>query len=372
MSAGGPRRVLLAPVTATPTKPLTPSHVKFLLWTDVMYRATALLTGVTYRCSHTTYHPTEQTLGFWAYLDRTRGEDDYEELTEAQIGELYVAYRAEGRTASGADLRPYEAAVEQGWVHPVSTRVLRQWTSHYARLGMHDPGLLAHQPPGLSLEETLGLLAELNVLVDLRPLGGPVHLDLTRYGLPLRQIVGADGRPNYLACALRELLPMAPEYDEVVLLRDPELDPDYQLLHRVLGLLGTRTRRFVIGRVPIDGTIRSARHGDWRGYDVPSLLAAVNGDGEQAAVRLGLRLYFITVLGPGPEQSLRLDLLRQCVARADRILAARGTAPGDEVAPLLARHRSDHLYVNPYRLTAELFGRRRSTPHEALLAQVYL
>ncbi|MFJ9562647.1 hypothetical protein ACIRQQ_21695 [Streptomyces fuscichromogenes] len=371
MSAG-PRRVLLAPVTATPTKALTPSHVKFLLWTDVMYRATTLLARATYRCSHTTYHPTEQTLGFWAYLDRTRGENDYEELTEAQIGELYVAYRAEGRPASAAGLRPYAEAVEQGWVHPVSRRVLQHWTVHYGRLGMHDPGLLAHQPPGLGLEEALDRLADLDLLVDLRSHGGPVHLDLTRYGLPLRQIIGPDGRPNYLACALRELLPLAPEYDEVVLLRDPELDPDYQLLHRVLALLGTRTHRFVIGRVPIDGAVRSARHGDWRGHDVPSLLAAVSEDADPSAVRLGLRLYFITVLGPGPEQSLRYDLLRQCVSRAQRLLANRGATVGDQAEALLARHRKDHLYVNPYRLTADLFGRRRPTPPDELLAQVYL
>ncbi|MCX5150876.1 hypothetical protein OHB36_29675 [Streptomyces sp. NBC_00320] len=368
----GPRRVLLAPVTATPTKALTPSHVKFLLWTDVMYRATALLADVTYRCSHTTYHPTEQTLGFWEYLDRTRTGDDYAELTEAQIGERYVAYRAEGRKACESALRPYAAAVEQGWVHPVSRRVLHQWTAHYERLGMHDPGLLAHQPPGLGLEEALERLAELNVLVDLRPHGGPVHLDLTRHGLPLRQIVGADGRPNYLACALRELLPLAPHYDEVVLLRDPELDPDYQLLHRVLELLGTRAHRFVIGRVPIDGAVRSARHGDWRGHDVPSLLAAVSGDADPSAVRLGLRLYFIAVLGPGPEQSLRYDLLHQCVARAERLLADRDTAAVDQAEELLTRHRRDHLYVNPYQVTAALFGRRRPAPPEKLLAQVYL
>jgi hypothetical protein len=59
------RRVLLAPVTVTPTKPLTPSHLKGLLWTDVMYRATAAVADVTYRYSHTTYNQTEQTLGFW-------------------------------------------------------------------------------------------------------------------------------------------------------------------------------------------------------------------------------------------------------------------------------------------------------------------
>ncbi|MEU2225598.1 hypothetical protein [Streptomyces sp. NPDC018347] len=53
------RRVLLAPITVTPSKPLTPSHLKGLLWTDVMHRATRPLAEVTHRCSHTTYHPTE-------------------------------------------------------------------------------------------------------------------------------------------------------------------------------------------------------------------------------------------------------------------------------------------------------------------------
>ena len=122
----------------------------------------------------------------------------------------------------------------------------------------------------------------------------------------------------------------------------------------------------------INGAVRSARKGDWRGHDVPNMLAAVGGDADSPAVRLGLRLYFITVLGPGPEQSLRYDLLRQCVARAERILAAHGTEPGDEVVSLLARHRSGHLYVNPYRLTADLFGRRRPTPPDDLLSRVYL
>lgn len=46
-------RVLLAPITVTPSKPLTPSHLKGLLWTDVMYRATAQLAEVTYRYSPT-------------------------------------------------------------------------------------------------------------------------------------------------------------------------------------------------------------------------------------------------------------------------------------------------------------------------------
>jgi hypothetical protein len=102
----GRRRVLLAPITVTPTKPLTPSHIKGLLWAEVMYKATRLLADVTYRYSHTTYHPTEQTLGCWEHLDRTVGDGDYSSLTEEQIGELYVGYRSTAWRAPAAALRP--------------------------------------------------------------------------------------------------------------------------------------------------------------------------------------------------------------------------------------------------------------------------
>ena len=55
-------RVLIAPVTVSPTKALTPSHIKGLLWVDVMHRATALVADVTYRYSNTTFNTTRQTL----------------------------------------------------------------------------------------------------------------------------------------------------------------------------------------------------------------------------------------------------------------------------------------------------------------------
>ncbi|MGP8298522.1 hypothetical protein ACTPOK_11345 [Streptomyces inhibens] len=369
------RRVLLAPVTITPSKPLTPSHLKGLLWTDVMYRATAHLAEVSYRYSHTTYDPTEQTLGFWEYLDRAVGRADYSGLTEEEIGELYVAYRAERRHPPATALRPYAEAVERyGWRHPAGERVLEIWASHYARLGLHDPGLTEHQPPGLSLTEMLDRIGELGICLDHRPAGGPVYLDLTRHGLPLRQIVTPDGQPNYLACALRELLPLATRFDEVVLLYDKELDPDYQLLARVLGRLGPQVRRTPIGRVPIDGRITSARHGNWHATTAGALLRACSQEHDAAAVRLGMRLYFIATLGPGQQQSFRRDLLHQCITRAERLLsAARATQPDTAGMPAaLARHRRDHVYVDPYRLTSSLLGKRRPAPPLDLISSVFL
>ncbi|MFB6806817.1 hypothetical protein [Streptomyces sp. NPDC056387] len=376
------KNVLLAPVTVTPTKPLTPSHLKGLLWTDVMFRATAPLAAVTYRYSHTTYHVTEQTVGFWEFLDRTHGAADYARLSEEEIGDLYVRYRADGQRQGADVLRPYRDAVEHGgWVHPASERMLRLWAGHYERLGMHDPGLGEHQPPGLGLEEMLERLAAVGLVLDQRLCGGPVYLDLTRYGMPLRRIVTADGRPNYLACALRELLPLAPRYDEVVLLYDRELDADYQLLNRVLTRLGPTVRRVPIGRVPIDGKITSARHGGWHDHTAGALLRASAeacedaGEDAEGALRLGMRLYFIATLGPGQQQSFRHDLLRHCLTVAVRLLrrsAAAAASGAGGLAAALERHRRDHTYVDPYRLACSLLGRGRPAPDAGLLSAVFL
>ncbi|WP_308295046.1 hypothetical protein [Streptomyces sp. NK08204] len=367
------RRVLLAPITVTPSKPLTPSHLKGLLWTDVMYRATAQLAEVTYRYSPTTYHLTEQTLGFWEYLDRTVGDTDYSGLTEEAIGELYVGYRSEGQRAGLAALRPYEEAVElHGWVHPASARVLELWAAHYARLGMHDPGLLAHQPPGLGLEEVIDRLGAVGMCLDQRAYGGPVFLDATRYGLPLRQIVDAQGRPNYLACALRELVPLAPRFDEMVLLYDRELEPDYLLLERTLSEFGATVRRVTLGRVPIDGVIRSARHGDWHDHTTGAVLSRAAAEYDDPVLRLGLRLYFIAVLGQGQQQSFRHEALRQSLARAARLLSRASATDPAPLEEVLSRHRGDHLYVNPYRLTSSLLARHRPAPSPDLLSAVYL
>lgn len=211
--------------------------------------------------------------------------------------------------------------------------------------------------------------------LDQRDVGGPVYLDATRYGLPLRQIVTADGRPNYVACALRELLPLAPRYDEIVLLYDRELDPDYRALERVLSLKGPTVHRVPIGRVPIGGKISSARRGGWGDHTVEALLRSFADAADPAAVRLAMRLYFIASLGPGQQDSFRRDLLGRYLVRAEGLLSRAAEAP--EVGPealsaLLRGHRRGHIhtYVDPYRLTSSLLGRRGPAVGRSLLATV--
>ena len=365
-------RILLAPVTVTPSKPLTPSHLKGLLWTDVMYRACRLSARVDFRASHSCYHQTEQTLGFWEFLDRAVGDVDYGEFDEQQIGALYMRFRADRSRPPSQALHPYAAAVEQGWAHPSAARMLELWRGHYATLGLHDPGLGHWQPPGYSMAEVVDLLESAGICLDHRALGGPVFLDLTAEGMPLRQILGADGSPNLIGCALRDLLPLAPHYDEVVLLHDPELAADYRLLARALDRCGASARTVAVGRVPLDGRIASAREGGWQDVTADRLLPRLAARFGPAALRLGARVYFIAGLGPGDQQSFREDLLVHSTVRAERMLAAAEERAARSPAQIAERHRGGQHSTDPYRLTAGLLARHGPKPAMDLLEAVFL
>jgi hypothetical protein len=366
-------KVLIAPVTVTPTKALVASHLKGLLWVDVMYQATRLtVDDVIYRYSNTTYNTTAQTLGFWEYLDRTFGDLDYQSYDENAIGELYVRYHAGPDRAPFAALRPYLRAVDDsGWMHPVSDRLIQLWRGHFARLGMHDPGLADVQPPRMVLDEVLEYLLDRDLCLDQRPIGGPVYLDATRFGLPLRQIVTAESQPNYLAAALRDLVPLAEEFDEIVLVHDRELTEDFELLRRTLCAVGGRAVRVAVDRVPIDGVAQSSRHGGWQGGTVAGMLAAC-ADAEPRELRLGMRVYFLSVLGKSSDQSFDTRLMLRAINRASKLLAEPSPRlSDDELAKYAAQHRKDHLYVDPYRLTCELLRKHRKPPVHDVVERVY-
>jgi hypothetical protein len=365
--------ILLAPVTVTPTKPLTPSHVKFLLWMDVLQRATACLGEVSCLYSHRTFALTQQVLGFWEYLDRVVPGVRHEDLTEQEIGALYVRSHAAPSTATAETLRPYAERVErEGWFHPVTRRLLDLWEEQYRVIGLLDPALGRHQAGRLPQEDVVARLLDAEIGLDLRPWGGPVYLDLSAHGLPLRQIVDAQGRPNFLMCALRELLLVAGRYDHVVLASDAELAPDYRLLARTLDHFGVRVSRIAVTRVPIAGVSRSTRHGGWEGCTLSALIDRFVPEFGVPAFRLGLRLYLVAGLGKGSGQSFDPDHLRRQLNRAARLLDQEPPAgPSPELEGFLRRLAGDDGYVDPYRLTSSLLARHRPAPLRDLLGTVY-
>ncbi len=366
-------RILVAPIPVTPTKPLMPSHLKFHLWLDVMVRASAQLATVDHLHCHTAANACQQTLGFWEFLDRECGNLDHAGLDEKAIGGLYLRYHG-AQKASRAALLPYLRAYERScWIHPASQAMLRHWTAHFALLGIRDPGLCTALPAAMSTEEVIDLLCMHRLCVDARPDGGKVYLDNTARGLPLRAMVEETGLPNYLMLLLRELVPRARHYDEIVLAHDEEIAADYVQLQKTLESLGATVSRLSLSRVAINGVVRSSRHGDWDGHTVPEIAAPALAQSSLDAVRLGHRIYYVSVIGKGAGKSFDAAALAKCVRRAEKLLACRQEPDLPAYRPWLRGYvNRDSAHVDPYRLATALLDRGRPVPLEHLLEDVFL
>ncbi|MGH2954043.1 MAG: hypothetical protein ACRDK9_08490 [Solirubrobacterales bacterium] len=364
----------LAPVTITPTKPLTPSHVKGLLWLDVMRKGTSELVETAYVWNSRTPCLSAQTLAFWEYLDRTVGEAAWDRCTERELGELYVRCHAQAEPPGFDALRPYLDRVEaEGWTHPASRRLIDLWLEQLGLLAIEDPGMAVDRAPGLSAADALDLLDERGLLVDHRRFGGPAYVDGARWGLPLRQLVGEDGHANYVLAVLRELIPLIGRHDRFLLAFDEELAEDYVLIDRVLCELGASVSRLALGRVPIDGAIRSSRHGGWEGHTLADLSRLCLEQFDLPAYRLGMRIYFIAILKRSSPQSFRPELLRRSLLRAQRIIETPGSGSGDDDYLAFLRDKlADGGYVDPHRLTTSLLDRHRRVPTERLVRSVFL
>jgi hypothetical protein len=331
--------------------------MKALLWLDTLYRATSVLHDVTYLQNRAAFDATQQTIGFWAYLDATETSEDYEGRDDVWVGERYVQYHAAASPLDPTTAAAYEARVGAGWIHPTGRVVLDRWRKHYSLLGLHDPGLFQTNRPRLGLDDLTEELASADLVLDLRPIGGSLYLDLTHEGLPLRSLRSADGKANHLAFALRELLERASGYDSVVLLCDDDMAQDYRLIQRVLQVRGHDVHRLALGRVPIDGITQSSRKGGWQGFTVDKLLEPLLRDHAPRAVQLGTRLYFVAGLGRSGRQSFRADLLQSFVRKAETILERCGGAgPSPLPGRALRCLERAGCYVDPYGVVSLLLS----------------
>jgi hypothetical protein len=361
-------RILVAPITVSPTKPLTPTHLNYLLSIDMLGRATAAIADVTCVYDHLAFADGHQTVAFWEYLDRVWAGTDFRRADERWIGELYKRHHAEPAPAPARRLRPYiERVQEQRWMHPSAVRVLEIWQSHYQTLNLAGPHTAGPMAPRLPDSVLIDELVGADLCIDGRPLGAPVYLDLTAQGIALRALVSADGQANYLVCVLGQLLPMVGEYDLTVLMYDRAMRDDYVMIERVLRVFGARTARVEVSRVPIGGVAVSSRHGGWEDYLLPEVRTAAGG--ADAEFQLGARLYLSAVFGRGSQHSFTVAELSRWVARARRLLDAPA-AGGDPVDFLRGLARGAG-YVDPYRLTSRLLGKDQKIPVRTLIENVY-
>ncbi|MET9125896.1 hypothetical protein [Streptomyces sp. NPDC004528] len=358
-------RVLLAPVTVSPTKPLTPTHLKYLLSLDMIRRATGAFADVDVAYHHAVYAGSRQVAGFWHYLERHHPGLDAHALSEEDIGHLYVAHHRDA-SAPFASIRPMVRRAENGWTHPVTARLLDLWEQHYRRLGMADPHLGRGRPELASADEVIDLMSRHAVCLDGRPLSAPVHLDATRRGLPLRAVLNEEGQANYLLYLLRELIPLLPRYDLVVLAHDVELRHDYRTVAHVLETLGSRVVRFEVPRVPLEGVTRSARAGGWEGYTLDAYQGRLVEEHGLAAFRLGLRLYLVAGLGRTAAQSFALRPLERWIRRAARLLRDHAGDAAEPV-PYLTGITGRLGYADPYRVATALLSKDGDVPVAGLI-----
>jgi hypothetical protein len=172
--------------------------------------------------------------------------------------------------------------------------------------------------------------------------------------------------------ALRQLLPLAGRCDRLLLVCDRDIEADHVLLQRVLSVFGASVSRLTLGRVALGNSLASSRHGGWEDCTVDALTESALSEFSPAAVRLGLRLYFIAVLARDSGRRFELHVLRKQLRRAERLLGAARRAdetPGQEFLAALAGR---HGWVDPYRLTASLLERHRAPAPRAVLEEVFL
>jgi hypothetical protein len=373
-------RILFAPIAITPTKALTPSHLKALLWADVLYRSTRRVHELHYLANRRTFDVTNQVIAFWAYLDE-KGIDpeslrssDLDDVSEdLKITALYVEHHRQRYAPTLAQVHAYRQRIEDGFVHPVSERLLTLWQEQLAWLGARLPSVFASERLAITAEETVERLSQLGVCLDYRPLGGPLYLDATERGLPLRKLSGGPGDFNYVLCILRELLPIAAQYDAVLLAFDREAEADYMLVSEVLRRAGANPVRLRLDRVPIDGEILSARSGGLARYAVEGLRRELRAYPLEA-VRLGLRLYFIAYLGKTAKESISFPLLHRFVRRAATMLESPVSRPATEaVDAMLLDMTQRTVCVDPYRVTSSLMDRgERGELGRSLIGEVFI
>lgn len=342
---------LYAPVGITPTKPLTPSHLKGVLQLDFMHRFEGLFTPGTIWHNRRPWDISLQTIRFWDYLDREHSGVDFSTMGEGDIGALYIDCHRSGGLPAADRVAAYAGRIEaEGYVHPASHRILTLWGEVFATLGLAQDALFHSAPFGLDQEAVLARLRAQDIVLDQRHFGGGIYLDLTDEGRPLRVLVSEDGLPNYILAILRDLLDCAPRYDHVCLYHDANIQRDYEALARVLERLGMRCRRIGFMRVPIDGQVLSAKQGGWEQYTGARLLKRVASGASEAEIRLGFRLYFLHELGLRQPDSYSDAGLGECLEHARRLLAVHEPAPptaADQtaLAGLIKRDGSANVYA---------------------------
>lgn len=285
-------RYVIYPIHIAPTKPLTPTHVRHLLYVDCLYRGLkAKGIEVCYPYNRLRMDVTPQVLKLAQYIE-SKGLP----VTNAEeVGQAYVTMTTENYGISQGRITEMRKELEQSLTgHSYYHAILPEWEEQHKLLRMHNPGLKKAKSFDLSIEQVIEQLKGISLILDSRKQGENVYLDLTDEGVKLRQFCSSDLLDyNYLGTMLRELLALRKTGDVFVFVFDDELLGDFFVLQRVLERLGHKVIKVQTNRILLEGKALSSRHGGWEKYSLGHVLDFLKDKGySQDEVALGLRLYY--------------------------------------------------------------------------------
>lgn len=280
-------------------------------------------------------HVDLDTLAYWEFLDRWAADDSFDDAPAAELDRLYRLYRGQSGRPADERLRDYADAVAGGWLHPAGRRALELFDGCSRMLNV--PGA----PQVRSGLDGLGALL------------GPAAGDLSAAG-------GGAVSPR-MTTTLLDLAPALCRAKPVVVVHDVRQAGDFVVLRQVAARHGA-----VLRLLPLRGLDEDPRAGSLA--DLDRVVEESRDRYGDPVSWLGLRLYFVAVLGRTERRYFQPDLLSRWMRRADRLSSqAEDTGDGPRPSPAdLARHG----YVSPYDLTADLLS-GRPMPRKTVLDSVY-
>lgn len=287
-------RYIVTPIHITPTKPLNPTHVRHLLYTDALYKG-LLLQGyeAIYLYERMGMDVSTQVVKLSKFLQDRQPSD------ELEVGQEYVRMNREEFELTEEQILAERISLEQtAQGHKYYDAILPSWKKQHEFLNMYTPDLDNSRKFDVSVAEVIEELKKLGVILDGRKEGEKIYLDFTQEGMRLRVLCSGNMLDyNYILEQLREIFGMRREGDVYVFIFDNELQQDYQLICKILELMGHKTVRIETNRILINGSKQSSRNGGWEEFTLQKVLDRYQDlDYTREEISLGLRMYYFVAV----------------------------------------------------------------------------
>lgn len=308
----------IIPVHISPTKPLTPSHIKYIIYLDLLYKINNFVDrDFRFNFNRIFLDISQQTLRFALFLRKNYSDIDFQNKNEMWLGDKYVEMYRRNWIPENQDITTLKLETEQNLKgFNFYEAILNNWISQYNFLGLEEPGYYETSPVCISNKEVIARLKRNSVITDHAQMGEGVYLDLIEYGQPIFKLTDLDVESsNILFNILRETFHFSPKPSRILFLFDQEMYSKYVAIQTVLEKLGYEIELISLSRVMLQDKIQSSRQGGWEGYTLRDIINRVEYR-DLSEFRLGIKLYFLKVLRGNGSPNFNYTLLQRYIDKA--------------------------------------------------------